>query len=192
MQFGECGDIVHHIIGIAQGGEALAHHAGAHHFVMVEGDSAFALISTRLGLADVVEQCGQSQHDVGFGGWRMRCLQVNRLLHHGERVLVDVLVPMVLIDLELQAGQLRQDVRRQPRLDEDSKAQTWACSEQELGQLVADALRGDDLQPRGHIAHRHQHLGVNREAELGDEAGRPHHAKGIVTEGLLRLDGRAQ
>ena len=122
----------------------------------------------------------------------MRRLQVDGLLHHDERVLVDVLMAMVLVDLELQAGEFGQDVRREPGLDEHREAEARARTEQELGELVADPLRRDDLQACSHVAHGGEHLGCDREAELRDEACRAHHAQWIVAEGLLRRDGRAQ
>ena len=62
-------------------------------------------------LADVVQQRGQAQHQVGPGHRLRRAvrrpLQRDRLLEHGERVLVDVLVPVVLVDLQLAAPAAR-------------------------------------------------------------------------------------
>ena len=69
----------------------------------------------RGGLADVVHQRREPQHQVGGGDGAVGVrLQVDRLLDHRERVLVDVLVVVVLVDLELQGGQLGQHVRREP------------------------------------------------------------------------------
>ena len=71
----------------------------------------------------------------------MRGLQVDRLLHHDERMLVDVLVTVMLVDLELQSREFGQDVRRQAGLDEHREAQARPRTEQQLGELVANALR---------------------------------------------------
>ena len=79
---------------------------------MMEGHPAVALEAARLRLADVVEECREPQHDVGLRGRLVRGLQVDRLLHHDERVLVDVLVAVMLVDLELQPREFGQDVCR--------------------------------------------------------------------------------
>ena len=145
VKLGELPHVVDNFIGVAQRGESLAHHARAHDLVVMEGHASVALEATSLGLADVVQQRGEPQHEIGTRGRLVRGLQVDRLLHHDERVLVDILVAVMLIDLKLQAGELRQDVRREAGLDEDRETQTWACSEEKLAQFIANALRGHDL-----------------------------------------------
>ena len=145
VKLGELRDVVDDFIGVAQRGEALAHHARAHDLVVMEGHASVALEATSLGLANVVQERGEPQHEVGPRGRLMRGLQVDRLLHHDERVFVDILVAVMLIDLKLQAGEFRQDVRRKAGLDEHRETQAWACSEEKLAQFVANALRGHDL-----------------------------------------------
>ena len=50
-------------------------------------------------------------------------LEVDRLLEHGQRVLVDVLVPVVLVALERERRQLGQHALGQPGLDQQGQAQ---------------------------------------------------------------------
>ena len=70
-----------------------------------KGRSELSHAATRLeptgrGLADVVQERGQTQRHVG-GGARVACsLELDGLSQHGERVLVDVFVVVVLVDLE--------------------------------------------------------------------------------------------
>ena len=58
-------------------------------------------------LADVVEQGGEPENLVG-----------TRLLDHGDGVGEDVLVPLDRVLLERKRRQLREELRRQPRIDE--------------------------------------------------------------------------
>ena len=68
-------------------------------------------------LADVVQQGRQPQRQVGAV-----LLQVDGLLQDGQRVLVDVLVPMVLVPLQPQRGDLRQHPVREPGLHQQPDA----------------------------------------------------------------------
>ena len=113
---------------------------------------------------------------------------VDRLLEHGQRVLVDVLVPVVLVDLQPQPRQLGQHVRRparcrpagsSPRRGSRARAAAWPAR--------PDPLGGDDRRSRSAIAAiAAAHLGRDREAELGGEPGRPQHPQRVVGEGVLR------
>ena len=98
---------------------------GADELVVVEGDAAAVLEATGRRLADVVEQRGEAQHEVGAGHGLSRpvgrALEVDRLLEDDERVLVDVLVPVVLVDLEAQRRQLGQEDVGQPGVDEQGE-----------------------------------------------------------------------
>src|SRR4029079_333185 len=72
---------------------------GADHLVMVEAHPTPGVIEApRRRLAYVVQQRGQTQDEVWSGHARVRAvgraLQGDGLLEHGQRVLVDVLVPV--------------------------------------------------------------------------------------------------
>ena len=81
MEFGELRHLLDDVIREAQGRESLAHHARTHHLVMVEGHAAIGLEAPRLGFADVMQECGESQHEVRGRGRRVVRLQIDGLLH---------------------------------------------------------------------------------------------------------------
>ena len=87
-------------------------------------------------LADVVQQRGQAQHQVG-----PVLLQAHGPLEHLQRVLVHVLVLVVLVDLQAQAGQLGQHVPGQAGVDEQLEPAAGPAAQQELAQLLLLALR---------------------------------------------------
>ena len=82
----------------------LAGHAGPHHLVVVEGDPAGGE-GAGPGLADVVEQGGQTQQPVRA-----------RLVHHGQRVGQDVLVAVDGVLLEGERRELGEELVGQARL----------------------------------------------------------------------------
>jgi len=61
-------------------------------------------------------------------------------------VLVDILVPVVLVDLELQRRQLGQHVSGQTRIDEERESLPRRGAHEELDELLADPLGRHDLQ----------------------------------------------
>ncbi len=163
------------------------------HLVMVEADPPCRLEAAGGRFPDVVQQGGQSQHEVRSGDRTLGAvLQRDRLLQDGEGVLVDVLVPVVLVDLQAQGRQLRQDPTRQAAVDQESEAGPGPGGQQQLLQLRPAAFGGDDVQPGGHLPHRRLHVLVDVETELGGEPGSSHHPQRIVTEGHLRRPGSAQ
>ena len=98
MQLDQLGHVGHHLLGEPERGQPLPGHLGPDHFVMVEGDPAVRQLGAGLRFADVVQERGQSQHQVA--GQSVPLFQLDGLAQHGERVLVDVLVPEVLVGLE--------------------------------------------------------------------------------------------
>ena len=105
---------------------------GADELVVVEGDAAAGLEASGRGLADVVEQGGEAQHEVG-PGHRLRrtvgrALEVDRLLEDDEGVVVDVLVPVVLVDLEAQRRQLGQEDVGETGVDEERQPEPRAAA----------------------------------------------------------------
>ena len=113
VQLDELGHLVDQVVAVAECAHPLAYELGADDVVMVERDRAALDEPSGLGLADVVQQRGQADDEIG------RTLETafesDRLLEHGQRVLVDVLVAMVLIALEDQRRQLGQHLRWQDR-----------------------------------------------------------------------------
>ena len=95
----------------AQRLQALAREPRALDVVVVERDSAARLEASRRGLADVVQQRREPQRHVGRGIRIPRRLERDGLRQHGQRVLVDVLVVVVLVDLEPQRRHLGQELR---------------------------------------------------------------------------------
>ena len=109
--------------------------------------ASVGFMPARRGLADVVQQRGQAQDEVGPG--HVAALEVDRLLEDGERVLVDVLVVVVLVDLQPQRGDLGQHVLRQPGVDEQPQTGAGRVGQEELDELVPHPLGGHDLDRRG-------------------------------------------
>ena len=95
-------------------------------------------------LADVVHQRGEAGDEVRAAAGQP-VLEVDRLLEHGQGVLVDVLVPVVLVALQRQRRQLGQHVRRRARSRRAASARARGYGAQhQLDQLVADPLGRDD------------------------------------------------
>ena len=109
MQEHQRGHVVDDAGGVAQGAQPLAGHLGPDDLVMVKAHPAGGLVPAGGRLADVVQQRRQPQHQV-----RLAVLQRDRLLEHRQRMGVDVLVLVVLIDLQAHRGHLGQHVLGQP------------------------------------------------------------------------------
>jgi hypothetical protein len=155
--------------------------------VVVERDAAARLLATGAGLADVVQQRSQPQHQVGSV-----VLQRDGPLEHAQGVLVDVLVLVVLVDLQAQRRQLGQHVLGQPGVDSSSRPAAGVRPAHQLGQLVLHALHADDRQPCRASRHGGDHAVVDPEAELAGEPGGAQHPQRVVAEGFLRAAGGAQ
>jgi hypothetical protein len=113
-------------------------------------------------------------------------LQRDRLLEHGQRVLVHVLVPVVLVDLELQRGQLGQHGSASPVSTSSRSPARGPAPQSSLTSSLLDPLGRHDVDPLGHLGHRGDHLGRDVEPELDGEPGGPHHPQRVVAERLLR------
>ena len=172
--------------GVAQLGQPLLGHLGPDHLVQVEGhplrpDPAGA------GLADVVEQGGHAQGEVGLVG-----VEGGRPLDHRDGVPQHVLVPVDRVLLQGQGGQLGQELGGQAGVDGQPQAPGRGPAQQQLAQLVADPLAGDDLEAAAALADGGQGLGGRDELQLGGEAGRPQHPQRVVLERHLRAGRGAQ
>src|SRR5450631_3748984 len=121
--------------------------------MMMEAHTTNALVvleTARRGLADVMEQRGQTQDQVRSRHRRGRpisgSLQGNGLFEHGQSVLVDILMSVMLVHLELERRKFGQDARCQACVDEEGESLTWRRAHDELDELVTDPLRRHDLQ----------------------------------------------
>ncbi len=155
-------------------------HAGTHHFVVVEGDTP-RREGAGAGLADVVEQGGETQQPVRA-----------RLVHHGQRVGQDVLVAMDGVLLEGEPGKLGEELGGQTGLDDEPQTRRGLVHRHQLVELVADPLGRHDRQPVVHGRHRGGDLGNGLEPEAGQKARRAQHPQRVVAEGDLGGERRAQ
>ncbi len=184
-------DVLDHRRGEAQLPQPLARHGGALRLVVVERDPPVGQPGPGLRLADVVQQRRQPQHQVAVQP--VPRLQRDRLLEHGERVLVHVLVPEMLVSLEPEPGHFGQHLLRHAGVDQQDDAPDRVRGEHELGQLVPDPLgRRCGPQPPGQPLHRAGDLGDRLESELRGEPGRAQDAQRVVGERLLRRARRPQ
>ena len=191
MQLNQPGDIVHDIFGEPQRGEPLSGQLGPDHLVVMEGHPAVRQPGTGPGLADVVQQRGQSQHQVT--GEPVPSLQPDGLAQHGEAVLVDVFVTEMLVCFEPQPGHLRQHVLGHAGFDEQVDAPRRVGRQHQLGQLIGDPFGGNGLEQPGSLApHGLAHVIGHGEAQLGGKPGGPQDAQRVVGKRLVRRPGRAQ
>ena len=150
MQLYQPRDVVDELSRIAELLHALSRHLRPDDVVVVEVDPAWA-DRTGGGLADVVEERREAQGPVRAG-----------LLDYGDGVGKDVLVALDRVLLEGERGKLGNELLGEPRVDEEPEALGGHREDEQLVQLVADALSGDDLEARRHRLHgRHElRLGV--------------------------------
>jgi len=176
VQRDQLGHVRDHGGGEAQRGEPLPGHGRPDHFMVVEGDLATRQRAARLGLADIVQQGGEPDHQVLVQP--VRRLERGGPRQDGQRVLVDVLVPEMLVPLQPELGHLRQDQVRDPGVHQQGYAAhrpVGPGGADELGQLGADPFRRHHRQPAGHRGHRRPHLGHHGEPEFRGEPGRAEH-----------------
>ena len=200
MQFDQAGHVPLRLLVEAQGAQSFGGHPPADDVVPAERHRAVAFVPARGGLADVVEERGEPQHEVRprqgaaeeVGLVVAFALQGHGLVEHRQGVLVDVLVPSVLVDGVAEQGEFGQDDVRHARVHKQFDAAARGVGDEEPFDLGADPLGGDDGQAPGHLAHgRHDVLG-DVEPQLGGEAGCAHDAQRVVVEGLDGCDGRGQ
>ena len=192
MEGDQGGHVVGHAGGEAQLAEPGPGHRGTHHLMVVERHPAVRQQAAGLRLADVVQQRGQPEPQIGLQP--VPGFQGDGLVQHGQRVLVDVLVPEMLVDLEPEPGNLGQHLIGHPGVHQqfDPAHRAVARCEHELGELVRDPFGRYHRQPRSQRRDRVAHLGGHREAELRGETGGAQHPQRVVGERVLRLPRRAQ
>ena len=110
MELDQARDVLDGLLVEAQRPQALGRHPGTDVVVPVEGDGAVGQEASGGGLADVVEDRGQAQDQIGTGDGPVGPgLQVDGLVEDGQGVLVDILVALVLVHGLAQGAQLGQD-----------------------------------------------------------------------------------
>ena len=160
VQADQLGHVGGHVAGEPQLAQPLPGQLGADGVVVVERDPAAGQQRPGLRLADVVQQRGQPQPQVTLQA--VSPLQRDGLVEHGERVPVDVLVPVVLVHLEPQPRHLGQHVVSDAGLDQQVDAGRRAARpgrQQQLGELGGNPLGRHDLEPVGQFGHRRDDLG---------------------------------
>ena len=146
----------------------------------MEGDTVVA-VTARARLADVVQERTEPY------------LQIRtRLGHDGDRVREHVLVSVDRVLLEPHRIQLGQELVGEAGVGDQPESRRRVVGQQQLRQLVADALRADDRQPTSHGGDRLNHRGIGLEREGGHEPRGAQHAQRIIAERQLRTLRRAQ
>src|SRR5690606_29157092 len=95
----------------------------------------------------------------------------------------------------LHAGEVRQlgeETLEDAGLEEDLEPDGRLRRGDDLLELVGDALHAEDLDAAGLLLHRAERLDVDREAELGGEAGGAEHPERVVLERGARIERRAE
>ena len=141
MQFHQPGHIVRQHSRIPQLLQATASQAGAHHLVMVKADP-LGSVGASVGLAYVVEQAGQAQHQ-----------SRRRLVHHGQAVCQDILVTVTGVLFHLQGGQLGQEVLGQAGSHQAQQGIGGTGSGHQFAEFVPDSLGRHDLETPRHLGH---------------------------------------
>ncbi len=176
MQLDELPHVLHDGVGVPQLPQPFLRHASTHHLVMVERDALGRDLSGR-GLADVVEQTRQPQHRIGL-----------QPLDDRERVPQDVLVTVDRVLLELQRRELGEELLREPGLDQQRQPGTRRLAQQQLLELLPDALRRDDPEAFAHPLDRLDDTRHGRDTELRDEPSGPQHPQRVVRERDLGIE----
>ena len=126
-------------------------HARPDHLVVVKAHPAIG-DGPRAGLADIVEERREAEQAVG-----------RRLVHHGQRVRQHVLMTVNGVLLECEAGELGQEVGRQPGAHDEPQCLGRRVEHHDLVELIADALTRDDGEAFVHRFDRRLERGVGLE-----------------------------
>jgi len=181
------GHVGHHVLREPQRGQPGPGQLGADHLVVMEGNAAVRQQRPRFRLADVVQQRGQPQHQIGLQA--VPVLQPDGLAEHGQRMLVDVLVPVVLVRLQPEPRHLGEDLLGHAGIDEHRDAVRRAAGplrQQQLGQLSGDPLRGHDREPGRQLGHGSGQFRRRGEAQLGSEPCRAQRSQRVIGQRVLR------
>jgi len=190
VQLHQPGHVLDDVLGEPQRGQPTPGHLRAFHLVVVERDASVGQQRPRPRLADVMQQRGQPDGQVAVQA--VPRLQLDGLPQHGEAVLIDVLVPVVLVGFHPQLGHLGQDLAGDVGLDQHVDAERGVGRQHQLGQLAGNPLGGHDRKPVRLAGHGGAHLGRDGEPQLGREPGRSQDPQRVVAERLLGGPGGPQ
>ena len=173
---------------------------GRHHLlpdvvVVMERPSHAVLPSLGAWLAHVVEQCGPTQPEPALSVrllrvwvallklFPRRVLSGTDIVQHLERMVEVVLMGTPVSHFHaFECRNLGQDKGEQPTAAQFDKSDAGHGAEDNLVQLVDDALLGDNLDALGIAAQGLLRLVLDTEVELRGKADAAHHAQGIVGE----------
>ena len=158
----------------------------------MEAHDAAWLEPARTRLADVVQQRRDAQRHVDVRVGTTLALQVDGLLQHRQRMLVDVLVMMMLVDLEPHRRELRQEFVSEARVDHCPDATHGVRRLHRAHEFGLDPFGADDLEGVGERRDRIARALLDLEPELGREAAGAQHSQRIVAEADPGIVGRAQ
>ena len=176
----ERADVVDHGVRVAELSQPLLGHAGADHLVVVELHTLGRDLAGG-GLADVVQERREPQHLVALAPF-----------DHGVGVSQHVLVLMHRVLFELERGELGQERVGEAGRHEQREPFARMVADEQLRELLADALGRDDLQPVAHRLDRGDDPGRRLDVELGDESRGAEHAQRVVAERDLGLERRVE
>ncbi len=114
--------------------------------MVVKAHPAVGLVLAGARLADVMQQRRPPQHQIGA-----LVLQLDRLPQHRQRMLVDVLVLVVLVDGHPHPADLGQHHVAHPGLHHQIDAGDRVVAQQQLVQLGGHPFGGDSAQLRRHL-----------------------------------------
>ena len=91
----------------------------------------------------------------------------------------------MFVDLQLQGRHFGQHMLRDSAVDQHDQAPPRHGGQEQLAQLIAHPLRGNDADARGHLLHGLGRVRGQIEAELRGEPRGTHHPQGVIAEGDL-------
>ena len=193
MQIDQLADVLDHMMVEMQCLKALAGHFRADRIMMMEAHLATRFETTRLRLADIVHQRGQTQRQIRCRHRAVRAgFEGNRTINDDHGVLEHVLMTMMFVDFELQCRNFREDDIGKTGIDQRFDTCARAIGQQHFDQFVAYALSGNDFNAIDHVGQRFSGFRFDTEAQLRHETYGAHHAQRIVVKRLARIDRRAQ
>jgi hypothetical protein len=136
VELDEAADLVDVVARVPEALHAVAGHAGADHLVVVEHDLAPRPKERVFGLPMSWNRAASPHDPLG-----------PRVLDHGDRVGEHVLVGVDRVLLEGEGGQLGEELLGQAGAHQEPQPGPGPVDHEQLVELRADALGGDDLEP---------------------------------------------
>ena len=170
-----CGDVVDHMVRVAQAAEDRDGHFRAEGVVAVEADAPVLIDGAGGRFGDVVKQRGEAEFERRV---------VGEHVEHDHRVDEDIALGMEFRRLIAADGvqQLRQEVFDQPGVHEVLHSLAAARAGEDAREFVADALGRDPVQQRRAIAQRGVGGRIDAETKPGGEAHTAQQAQPVLVE----------